>query len=77
MATTLTSKPLDFFKPDPGNPRKSFNPEELRELHDSLVQEAAGAAAGEAGRHHHRRVAAVVRGQAGRQAGTPRCHHHR
>ena len=25
MATTLTSKPLDFFKPDPGNPRKSFD----------------------------------------------------
>jgi len=36
MATTLTSKPLDFFKPDPGNPRQSFNTEELRELHDSL-----------------------------------------
>jgi ParB/RepB/Spo0J family partition protein len=36
MATTLTSKPLDFFKPDPGNPRKSFNTAELRELHDSL-----------------------------------------
>jgi ParB/RepB/Spo0J family partition protein len=36
MATTLTSKALDFFKPDPGNPRKSFNAEELRELHDSL-----------------------------------------
>ena len=27
MATTLTSKPLDFFKPDPGNPRKSFDNE--------------------------------------------------
>jgi ParB-like chromosome segregation protein Spo0J len=36
MAATLTSKPLDFFKPDPGNPRKSIDPEELRELHDSL-----------------------------------------
>jgi len=36
MATTLTSKPLAFFKPDPGNPRKSLNAEELRELHDSL-----------------------------------------
>jgi ParB family transcriptional regulator, chromosome partitioning protein len=38
MATTLTSKPLDFFKPDPGNPRKSFMPEDLRELHDSLCK---------------------------------------
>jgi ParB family transcriptional regulator, chromosome partitioning protein len=36
MATTLTSKPLDFFKADPGNPRKSYSIEELRELHDSL-----------------------------------------
>src|SRR3984957_19417833 len=36
MATTLTKKPLDFFKPDPGNPRKSSKIEELRELHDSL-----------------------------------------
>ena len=36
MATTLTSKPLDFFKPDPGNPRKSFLPDEMRVLHDSL-----------------------------------------
>ena len=36
MATTLTSRPLDFFKPDPGNPRKSCSIEELRELHDSL-----------------------------------------
>src|SRR5271155_5574974 len=36
MATTLTTKLLDFFKPDPGNPRKTFNAEELRELHDSL-----------------------------------------
>jgi ParB/RepB/Spo0J family partition protein len=38
MATTLTSKPLDFFKPDPGNPRKSCDPEQLRELHDSLCK---------------------------------------
>jgi ParB/RepB/Spo0J family partition protein len=38
MATTLTSKPLDFFKPDPGNPRKSLAAEELRELRDSLVK---------------------------------------
>lgn len=38
MATTLTSKPLDFFKPDPGNPRKSSPIEELRELRDSLVK---------------------------------------
>jgi ParB/RepB/Spo0J family partition protein len=36
MATTLTNKPLDFFKPDPGNPRKSYSIEDLRELHDSL-----------------------------------------
>jgi ParB family transcriptional regulator, chromosome partitioning protein len=38
MARTLTSKPLDFFKPDPGNPRKSCNEEELRGLHDSLCK---------------------------------------
>jgi ParB/RepB/Spo0J family partition protein len=38
MSKTLTSKPLDFFKPDPGNPRKSFDPEQLRELHDSLCK---------------------------------------
>jgi ParB/RepB/Spo0J family partition protein len=38
MATTLTSKPLDFFKPDPGNPRRSASPDELRELRDSLVK---------------------------------------
>jgi len=38
MATTLTSKLLDFFKPDPGNPRKSSAIEELRELRDSLVK---------------------------------------
>jgi ParB/RepB/Spo0J family partition protein len=36
VATTLTSKPLGFFKPDPGNPRKSGDPEQLRVLHDSL-----------------------------------------
>src|SRR5271156_1668060 len=36
MATTLTNKPLDFFRPDPGNPRKTCDPQELRELHDSL-----------------------------------------
>jgi ParB/RepB/Spo0J family partition protein len=36
LATTLTNKPLGFFKPDPGNPRKSINIDELRELHDSL-----------------------------------------
>ncbi|HYV37933.1 MAG TPA: ParB N-terminal domain-containing protein [Gemmataceae bacterium] len=38
MTATLTSKPLDFFKPDPGNPRKSFVTEGLRELHDSLAK---------------------------------------
>jgi ParB/RepB/Spo0J family partition protein len=38
MATALTSKPLDFFKPDPGNPRKSSAIEELRELRDSLCK---------------------------------------
>lgn len=38
MGATLTSKPLDFFKPDPGNPRKSAGAEELRELHDSLCK---------------------------------------
>jgi ParB family transcriptional regulator, chromosome partitioning protein len=38
MATTLTSKLLDFFKPDPGNPRKAFGSDELRELHDSLCK---------------------------------------
>jgi ParB/RepB/Spo0J family partition protein len=38
MAGTLASKPLDFFKPDPGNPRKSFDLEELRELRDSLCK---------------------------------------
>ncbi len=38
MASTLASKPLDFFKPDPGNPRQSLSSEELRELHDSLCK---------------------------------------
>jgi ParB/RepB/Spo0J family partition protein len=38
MASTLTSKPLDWFKPDPGNPRKSLPIEELRALRDSLVK---------------------------------------
>ncbi|HEV3436525.1 MAG TPA: ParB N-terminal domain-containing protein [Gemmata sp.] len=38
MASTLTSKPLDFFKPDPGNPRQSCAPEKLLELHDSLCK---------------------------------------
>jgi len=38
MAKTLTSKPLDFFKPDPGNPRKSFSVDGLRELSDSLCK---------------------------------------
>jgi ParB/RepB/Spo0J family partition protein len=38
MTMTLTSKPLDFFKPDPGNPRKSLATEELRALRDSLMK---------------------------------------
>jgi ParB family transcriptional regulator, chromosome partitioning protein len=38
MAMTLTPKLLDFFKPDPGNPRKSCTIEELRELRDSLCK---------------------------------------
>ena len=38
MASTLTSKPLDFFRPDPGNPRVSTAIEELRELRDSLCK---------------------------------------
>jgi ParB/RepB/Spo0J family partition protein len=38
VAKTLTSKPLDFFKPDPGNPRKSCGLDKLRELHDSLCK---------------------------------------
>jgi ParB/RepB/Spo0J family partition protein len=36
VARTLTSKPLAFFKPDPGNPRKACDPEQLRELNGSL-----------------------------------------
>ena len=36
MATTLTSKPLDFFRPDPNQPRKSFDEVELRALGESL-----------------------------------------
>jgi ParB/RepB/Spo0J family partition protein len=36
MAKTLTSKPLDWFKPDPGNPRLSFDNEELRALGESI-----------------------------------------
>jgi ParB/RepB/Spo0J family partition protein len=38
MSATLTNKVLDFFKPDPGNPRKSAAADELRELHDSLCK---------------------------------------
>jgi ParB/RepB/Spo0J family partition protein len=38
MAATLTSKPLDFFKPHPGNPRTSSGTQGLQELHDSLVK---------------------------------------
>jgi ParB family transcriptional regulator, chromosome partitioning protein len=36
MATTLTTKPLEFFKIEPGNPRRFSSLDELRELHDSL-----------------------------------------
>jgi ParB family transcriptional regulator, chromosome partitioning protein len=36
VARTLTSKPLAFFKPDPGNPRKSCAPEQLQVLNGSL-----------------------------------------
>ena len=36
MATTLTTKPLDFFKPDPNQPRKTFDEAELRALGESL-----------------------------------------
>jgi len=36
MATTLTSKPLDWFKPDPNQPRKSFDKDELMDLGESL-----------------------------------------
>src|ERR1700722_1721719 len=38
MTLTYTNKPLDFFKPDAGNPRSCFDLEELRKLHDSLCQ---------------------------------------
>jgi ParB/RepB/Spo0J family partition protein len=38
MAQTLTSKPLDFFKPDPGNLRKAFDIKELRELRGSMLK---------------------------------------
>jgi ParB family chromosome partitioning protein len=38
MPKTLTRQPLDFFKPDPDNPRKTFDLEELRELRDSLCK---------------------------------------
>ncbi len=37
MATTLTSKPLDFFKPDPNQPRKQFDVAALRALGESLM----------------------------------------
>jgi len=36
MAKTLTSKPLDWFKPDPNQPRKSFDKNELTALGESL-----------------------------------------
>ncbi len=36
MPETLTTKPLDFFKPDQGNPRKICANEELRALGESL-----------------------------------------
>jgi ParB/RepB/Spo0J family partition protein len=36
MPVTLTSKPLDFFKPDPNQPRKSFDENELKALGESL-----------------------------------------
>jgi ParB family chromosome partitioning protein len=36
MATTLTSKPLGFFRPDPNQPRKSFDKDELMALGESL-----------------------------------------
>jgi len=36
VARTLTIKPLAFFKPDPGNPRKSCDPDQLRVLNGSL-----------------------------------------
>src|SRR5260370_34120499 len=36
MATTYTSKPLLWFKPDPNQPRKSFDKDELMALGESL-----------------------------------------
>ena len=36
MATTLTSKPLGFFRPDPNQPRRSFDNDELASLGQSL-----------------------------------------
>ena len=36
MATTLTRKPLGFFRPDPNQPRKSFDNDELTALGESL-----------------------------------------
>jgi ParB family transcriptional regulator, chromosome partitioning protein len=36
VAKTLTRKPKNFFKFDPGNPRKSFDVEELRKLGKSM-----------------------------------------
>jgi ParB/RepB/Spo0J family partition protein len=36
MATTLTRKPLSFMKPDPNQPRKSFDNSELTALGESL-----------------------------------------
>jgi ParB family transcriptional regulator, chromosome partitioning protein len=36
MATTLTSRPLDFFKPDPNQPRKEFPESSLLALGESL-----------------------------------------
>ena len=36
MAATLTSKPLDWFKTDPNQPRKSFDKDELMALGQSL-----------------------------------------
>ncbi len=39
MATTLTSKPLSFFRPDPNQPRKSFDNDELTALGESLKKQ--------------------------------------
>lgn len=38
MASMLTDELLAFFKPDPSNPRKDFDINELWELHDSLAK---------------------------------------